>query len=345
MPLIRVRLAGAVVPDQRGDLPGYASKSTSCRTCTAPKLLLTARSDRIGCVVADGRRCRGRARHRHAEPLPRGESGVAGGWSHLAAGGPAASGPGPRRGQDDAGRLCRPRRTPPVQTSEAFRKPSSMTSLTLSLKIETGVSSADGTSLFRTVSLTVPVAMLGGVLALDQRDGERGGRVGLLLDGLVDGHALVAGEDRLQARDAGVLARDRHLAVEVVGLEPGDDAAGHRVVGGDDAVDLAAVLGVELLEGGAGHGGVPLAGLVADELVVAGVDLRLQRLGVALLEQRRVVVGRVAVDEDDVGRGLARVGQALLQALAHQLADLDVVERHVVASRRRPASAGRSRWS
>jgi len=47
-----------------------------------------------------------------------------------------------------------------VQTSEAFWKPSSMTSFTLALKIETGVSSADGTSLFRTVSLTEPLTML-----------------------------------------------------------------------------------------------------------------------------------------------------------------------------------------
>src|SRR5262249_57872182 len=43
----------------------------------------------------------------------------------------------------------------------------------------------------------------GRVLALDQRDGQLGRRVGLLLDGLVDGHALVAGQDRLQALLAG----------------------------------------------------------------------------------------------------------------------------------------------
>ena len=44
--------------------------------------------------------------------------------------------------------------------SEAFQKPSSMTSFTLSLKIDCGVSSADGTSFFRTVSVTLPEAML-----------------------------------------------------------------------------------------------------------------------------------------------------------------------------------------
>src|SRR4029079_11559745 len=47
-----------------------------------------------------------------------------------------------------------------VQTSEAFWKPSSMTSLKLFLKIDTGVCSADGTSFFSTVSLTEPLTML-----------------------------------------------------------------------------------------------------------------------------------------------------------------------------------------
>ena len=46
--LTRVRLAGAVVTDERGDLTGVDAKSTSCSTCTTPKLLLTPRSSRIG---------------------------------------------------------------------------------------------------------------------------------------------------------------------------------------------------------------------------------------------------------------------------------------------------------
>jgi hypothetical protein len=229
-------------------------------------------------------------------------------------GGPVRTGPGPRRGADVRGLLeAVVDDVLDVVLEDRHRG----LQRGLDVLVQDGV-------------LDRAVDELGRVLVLDQCDGQRGGGVRLLLDGLVDGHALLAGEDRLQAGHRGVLAGDRHLAGEVVGLEPGDDAAGHRVVGGDDAVDLAAVLRVDLLEGGAGHGGVPLTGLVADQLVLAGVDRRLERLGVALLEQRRVVVGRVAVDEDDVGRGLARVGQALLQALAHQLADRHVVERHVV---------------
>src|ERR1700730_8930383 len=41
--------------------------------------------------------------------------------------------------------------------------------------------------------------------ALDERDRDRAGRVGLLLDRLVDGHALLAGEDVLDARERRVL--------------------------------------------------------------------------------------------------------------------------------------------
>ena len=150
--------------------------------------------------------------------------------------------------------------------SVAFQNPSAMTAFTLSLKIACGSCSDDGTSLLGTVSLTVLSRLP--LLALGERDRQRRGRVGLLLDGLVDGHALVALEDGLQPLLTGVLTGHRHLAVEPVGLKPGDDALRHRVVGGDDAVDLAAVLRVQLLERGAGLVEVPLAGLVADHLVV-----------------------------------------------------------------------------
>jgi hypothetical protein len=64
----------------------------------------------------------------------------------------------------------------------------------------------------------------------------------------------------LQAVRGGVLAGDRDLAVEPVLGEHGDDRAGQAVVGGDDAVDLAAVAGQDLLEGGAADLVVPLSG-------------------------------------------------------------------------------------
>ena len=46
----------------------------------------------------------------------------------------------------------------------------------------------------------------------------------------------------LQALVGGVLAGDRHLAVELVAFEDGDRGATEAVVGRDHAVDLAPVL-------------------------------------------------------------------------------------------------------
>src|SRR2546422_906748 len=83
---------------------------------------------------------------------------------------------------------------------------------------------------------------------------------------------------------ADVLTGVRTLPRQAVGLEPGDDAAGHGVVGGDDAVDVAVVLGVETVERVGSLVGVPLTAHVTDELVGTRVELGLQRLRVALLE-------------------------------------------------------------
>src|SRR5690242_890807 len=334
-PLMSVDLPAPLSPTSAVTSPRYASKSTSCRTCTAPKLLFTARSDRIGCSSPTGGAVAVALGIVMLPLLPRG--GLPS-WRDYPTwnGGPVRAGPGPRRGSGDgcglAGRGV-------LRGADVRGLLEAVVADVLDVVLEDrhrGLQRGRDVLLQHGV-LDRAVDDAGRVLVLDQGDGQRGGGVRLLLDGLVDGHALLAGEDRLQAGHRRVLAGHRHLAGEVVALEPGDDAARHRVVRGDDAVDLAAVLRVDLLEGGAGHGGVPLAGLVTDQLVLAGVDRRLQRLLVALLEQRRVVVGRVAVDEDDVGAGLACVGQALLQALAHQLADRYVVERDVV---RRAAAQG-----
>src|SRR6478752_709668 len=176
-------------------------------------------------------------------------------------------------------------------------------------------------------------------VTVDQGDGEVRGRLGLEVGVLVDRAALVAGEHVLQTLDRSVLTSGRDLSGRAVVLHAGDDAAGHRVVGGHDAVDLALVLGVQLLVGVAGLRRVPESALVTDELVVARVDLRLEGLFVALLEQRGVVVVRVAVDVDDVGLGLAGRVQAVGETGAHQAADRDVVERHVV---RRAATQGQA---
>src|SRR3954469_16803291 len=85
------------------------------------------------------------------------------------------------------------------------------------------------------------------LLLLRQRDGDLGGRVGLLLDRLVDRHALLAGEDVLDALGRRVLPGDRQLA-ELAGVERGDDRVGQAVVGREDAVDLVVLLLEHLLE-------------------------------------------------------------------------------------------------
>ena len=62
----------------------------------------------------------------------------------------------------------------------------------------------------------------------------------LELDVLEDRHALLAGDDVLQALDAGVLPGDDDVAGQAVALEHADDRVGDVVVGGEHAVDLAA---------------------------------------------------------------------------------------------------------
>src|SRR6202000_1505530 len=94
----------------------------------------------------------------------------------------------------------------------------------------------------------------------------------------------------------------------------------------------ARVGGVRLLEllqrGGRGPG----AGRVGDVLVLATGEVRGQDAVVALGDERRVVVGRGALHHDDVRALDAPRRDAGLEALAHQLANLDVVEADVVAA-------------
>src|ERR1700709_2768255 len=85
------------------------------------------------------------------------------------------------------------------------------------------------------------------LLALQQRDGERGRRVALLLDRLVDAHALVAVEDVLDPLERRVLAGDRDL-LELARLERRDGRVAEAVVGGEHAVDLVRRFPPHLLE-------------------------------------------------------------------------------------------------
>ena len=173
MHLINVVLPAPLSPTSAVTSPGPTSRSTSRRTWTAPKLLL----------------------------IPRGT-----------AAGPAAV---PRR----PGYPLTPFssqaffRAAVVQILSAVVKPSATTSLTFSLEdrlrleqhrldLLTGLG-----VLHRARGLRVGA---GGV-ALGQRDRERGGRVGLLLDRLVDRHALSAEQHALQALVGGVLAGGRDV--------------------------------------------------------------------------------------------------------------------------------------
>ena len=94
---------------------------------------------------------------------------------------------------------------------------------------------------------------------------------------------------------------------------------------------LPPVCGQHLLEDRAGLGRCPSPARTGPRPWCSpGVVLRLEHRVVALLEQRGVVVGRRAVELGDHRVLGALVGQALDQALALQLADLDVVEGDVV---------------
>src|SRR3954469_3288258 len=312
MPLIRVLLPAPLSPTRAVTWPGRTSMSTPRSTCTAPKLFWMPRRLSRGSTDAGGPVFSG-ASTDTADLLVRGLWGWSPGTGGGASGGPcrlggraARAGPGARApGSGDAGAAAAAVRLAQaglvaggLEVGRAHVGELLVAVVEHLLHVLGGDGDRRGQR-GRDVHLGLGVRHGAGgqrvglvLVALDQRDRQVRGGLGLEVGVLVDGHALVAGEDGLQALDRGVLAGDGDVTVAAHGLEPGDDAAGHRVVGGDDAVDFAVVLRVELLEGRAGLRGVPEAALVADEGVVTRVHLRLEGLLVALLEQRGVVVAR-----------------------------------------------------
>src|SRR5690606_3168743 len=92
-----------------------------------------------------------------------------------------------------------------------------------------------------------PVQRDGGdVPAAGEGDGHGRGGPGRQVEGLVDGHVLLARENPAHGGELGVLAGDGGQAVDVGGLQGGEDAGGQAVVGGVDAVD---VVGAEVEQG------------------------------------------------------------------------------------------------
>src|SRR3954471_4960136 len=277
--LTSVDLPAPLSPTSAVTSPARTVKSTSCSTCTAPKLFDTAFSCRIGSLIVPssalgcpsqgsgpgaGRREGSTSRTRApghwvtwCRASADAELGAVGGQvAHAHLGGLD------RLGVDH--RLD-------VVLGDQLRVEQHRLDRPAALRVVLGL----GRDLVR-----------GRLVALGQRGGQLGGRPGLLVDRLEHGHVLVAAQDGLQAVRGGVLAGDRDLAVEAVLGEHGDDRAGQAVVGRDDAVDLAAVAGQDLLEGGAADLVVPLLDRLAlHELQGAGVVERLEHLLLAVVEQ------------------------------------------------------------
>ena len=170
------RLAGAVVADQRHDL--------------AARHVEVAPRQRLHGAEAASRRpsARGSVRRSRSRLLLR---------VTVDGGAPPRRRPGSPSCLADA-RLVHRSAYLPAQSLACFRNPSLIdVSLMLSLVTATAPAAPTGRPCCRR-STAVDQARRR-LLALRQRDRELGGRVGLLLDGLVDRHALVAGEDVLDA--------------------------------------------------------------------------------------------------------------------------------------------------
>src|SRR4051794_19556540 len=173
--------------------------------------------------------------------------------------------------------------------------------------------------------------------ALDQRDRQVGCSSRLNRNRLVDGDALPPGDDVLDALHRRVLTGDRDR-LEMPRLERRDHRVAKAVVGRVHRVDLVARAGEHLLEDRERLLVVPAGNpLIRTLLEHTALVKRAEDRVVALLEERGVVVRRRAVQlgDDRVRRVDALCLRALDEALALELADLDVVEGHVV--RRRPA--------
>src|SRR2546421_10822957 len=276
MHLTSVDLPAPLSPTSAVTSPACAVKSTSRRTCTGPKLLLMPRSSSRGAALAV---TVPPSSPRWVTPVPAPgiRRGTGTGIFPLSA--DAGSGALGGVGAGAQVSLCHVAVGHDVLDVVLVDRDRRL-QFGLDLLLAGGV---------------VDAAVDARVLPLGQRDGQRGGGVGLLLDRLVDGHALVTVEDVLQALDGRVLPGHRYLAVEAVLLQYRDHRVGHAVVGDEHTLDVL-VGGQHLLEDRAGLGVVPVRYRLVRALDERAVGvLRVEHRVVPLREERGVVVGRRSV--------------------------------------------------
>src|SRR5215212_5592778 len=309
MVLIRVDLPAPLSPTSAVTLPAWAAKSTSVSAWTAPKRLLTPRSSSRGAPSPSGM-------------VPPSQRGL--GWSRAArstrgcASGDAGllAGRGRRAGADLVG------------LEEAVRDHLADRLLGGLLGDRDRGQDDRGDVLLVVVDGVLGQPVGRRLVAVDQVDGQLGGLLGLRLDGLVDGHVLLAGQDPLDRRQLGVLPGDgTGGGLDAGTLHGRDGAAGGAVVGGVHADEAGlAEPGDRLLHLVLGLVRAPVGGVVLlADLEAAAVEDAVR----PLLEQLGVVVGRGAVDHHHRA-ALAVLLERVHQGLGLQLADLDVVEGDVV---------------
>ena len=139
----------------------------------------------------------------------------------------------------------------------------------------------------------------------------------------------VTERDPVQCGQVAVLTRHRDLTGQALGIEGGDDAAGHAVVLGEHGVDLVVLGREDLLHRGLGDRRVPVVGVgLADDLDGARRDGLTDDRLVAVAQEVGVGVGGVALDDH-----VPALWHDVEDRLGLELADLDVVERDVEGAR------------
>ena len=156
---------------------------------------------------------------------------------------------------------------------------------------------------------------------------EGNGGLGLRADRLVNSAALIASEDVAKAGERGILAgHGEAVSLDALGLQVLDNRGAVLVVGHDNSVDvrMGGVLLLELGESnsrGPGAGG-DFTGLeLANERVLARLEVRGEHGVIAVGEQRGVVVGIGTVHDEHDGLGHLPGVNAADEAIADEGAD------------------------